>query len=72
MVALKKQFKFAVLRGKAFFIVVIASILIALIGEICVYSFNNYPSLQFWNLSMDVLGALLGGFSFRLLYASCY
>ncbi len=72
VVALKKQFRFAILREKAFSIVLIASILIALIGEIGVYAFSNYPSLQFWNLSMDILGAVLGGISFRLLYVSCY
>ena len=72
IVALKKQFKFETLRRKAFLVVLLGAILIALTAEISVYFYRNDQIIHFWNLIMDVAGVVLGGISFRLLYRACY
>ncbi len=72
IVALKKQFRYASLRSRAIFIVISVLVLIALIAELSVYIFGNHPSFQFWNFGMDIVGVMIGGITFRLLYDSCY
>ena len=70
--ACKKQLKYDKLRKNAFPIVFGIAVFIAIISEAVIYGFNTMVPFNYWSLMFDMLGALFGIASFRLLYASCY
>jgi len=70
--AFKKQLKFESLRKNAIVLVFGIACLIALISELLIYLVGSSSGFGFWNIAFDVLGAMIGVISFRLLYATCY
>lgn len=68
----KKQLKYERLRDNAFIIVLVAATAMMASSEMAIHLLHVSRGLTGWNLLCDVLGAIAGMASFRLLYHKCY
>jgi len=72
LTGLKKQLKYEYLRSKAYFVVLIFTIVNIVLSETIIVVAGMSVGITYWNILFDILGAIFGNLSFRLLYRSCY
>ncbi len=68
----KKQLSNNSIKRKALSVVLISAIVLAFVSELYAVGFGFSAGISIWNLAFDIVGTVLGIFTFRLLYATCY
>lgn len=66
-----KQLRYKNLKRNANSITLGVGIFVAAFSEVVMIGLNHHGNLDFWNLTMNVLGIIIGMITFKILYKEC-